>query len=126
MACWVERLGEATLSKDWLRIGEPEDRVVHSDPEAQLEIFSNLPPYLRQRKVLAYPVDDFHRTCAPLLRTTVYGPRSPSISGPYSPPDDGDSGPDGNPDRSCGFRAAHHGVPSPGWTGQSRRRPCRR
>ncbi|CAO2166971.1 unnamed protein product [Urochloa humidicola] len=115
---WIESVDARTSSKEdlstfkvsaWTRdpralpmrkkllIAEPEATVVHGDPDLQ-RIFGNLPPYLRQKRMLVYPIE-FH------LRTIAeFRPRSPSASGPSSPSDDGDSGPDGNPDRSYGLR----------------------
>lgn len=61
-------------------------------------IFGSLTPYLRQKRMLAYPLE-FH------LKSIVdFTPRSSSMSGPSSPSDDSDSGPDGNLDWSYGFR----------------------
>ncbi|CAL4993712.1 unnamed protein product [Urochloa decumbens] len=120
---WIERVDPATLSKDnlstfkvaaWTRdphalparkkllVAEPEVPVMHSDPNVQ-RIFGNLPSYLRQKRMLAYPVD-FH-----LRSIADFRSRSPSTSGLSSPSDDGDSGPDGNPDQSYGFRQGHRG-----------------
>ncbi|CAN6245126.1 unnamed protein product [Urochloa humidicola] len=115
---WIECLDPATANKTdlstfrltaWtadplgipdsktLCIAEPEQRVVHSDDETA-RIFANVVPYLRQKVVLRYPIH-FH-----LRSITDFSPRTPSTSSD-SPSDDGDSGPDGNPDRSYGFRS---------------------
>ncbi|CAL5062190.1 unnamed protein product [Urochloa decumbens] len=114
---WVERLDHATASKEdmttfkltaWtehpnriptnmtLSVAEPEREILYSDDEMG-RIFSNLVPYLRQKIVLDYPVSIHLRSIAD------YRPRTPSTSS-SSPSEDGDSGPDGNPDRSYGFR----------------------
>ncbi|CAN6333269.1 unnamed protein product [Urochloa humidicola] len=113
---WVERLEQATASKEdmstfkltaWtkdphaipasklLSIVEPELPVVYSDEDMQ-RIFGNLEPYLRQKIVMDYPINIHLRSIAD------FRPRTPSSSEP-SPSEDGDSGPDGNPDRSYGF-----------------------
>ncbi|RLN25217.1 hypothetical protein C2845_PM07G39880 [Panicum miliaceum] len=120
--CWIERLEPATTSKTdmsyftltaWtrdpfsiptfkaLQIAEPETPAVYSDPVNQL-VFGSLPPFLRKKRLLTYPVD-IH-----LRRIADFSPRSPSTSA-SSPSDDGDSGPDGNPDRSYGLRQGHAG-----------------
>lgn len=116
--CWVERIEPATTGKtdllqfilhSWtldpfaipeskkLLVAEREVPVVHADPEVKLT-FGNLPPFLRRKRFLAYPVDIHLRSIAD------FAPRTPSTSGPSSPSVDGDSGPDGNPDRAYGFR----------------------
>lgn len=117
---WIEKLDPATAAKEdmttfrlttWtadpftlpttkmLRAAEPEVLVVHSNDELEL-IFGNLPPYLCQKRTLQYPIM-FH-----LCSIIDFRPRTPSIS-PSSLSDDGDNGPDGNPDRSYGFRLGH-------------------
>ncbi|CAN6239763.1 unnamed protein product [Urochloa humidicola] len=114
---WVERLDPVTVAKTdmstfkltaWtddpfslpasktLCIAEPELHVVHSDEDMQ-RIFANVEPYLRQKSILKYPVH-FH-----LRSIADFRSRTPSSSD-SSPSDDGDSGPDGNPNRSYGFR----------------------
>ncbi|CAL4938094.1 unnamed protein product [Urochloa decumbens] len=115
-SCWIEQVDDATERKTdmstfkltaWttdpaalpiskkLFITEPEVPIMYADPGMQL-IFGNVRPYLRQKRVLAYPVN-FH------LRTVAdFRPRTPSTE-PSSPSEDGDSGPDGHPDRSYGF-----------------------
>ncbi|CAN6336654.1 unnamed protein product [Urochloa humidicola] len=116
--CWVERLEKETADKSnlaqftltaWtrdpfaipaskeLRIAEREVPVTHPDPEMQL-IFGRVTPYIREKRVLRYRVD-FH-----LRSIADFAPRTPPPTWPSSPSDDGDSGPDGNPDRSYGFR----------------------
>jgi len=116
--CWIERQDEATASKSdmstfkvsaWtkdpasipaaktLLIAEPEIQVIHSDPINQ-HLLANVTPYLQQKRVLQYPVD-FH-----LRAIFDFGSRTPSSSGEPSHSDDGDSGPDGNPNRSSGFQ----------------------
>ncbi|CAN6358223.1 unnamed protein product [Urochloa humidicola] len=117
-SCWIERLAPETAAKTdlstfklqaWtdeprnipttttLFVEEPETSVVHSDSGMQL-IFGRVTPFLREKAVLSYPVIIHVR------RVTDFGPRTPSSSGASSPSTDGDSGPDGNPDRSYGFR----------------------
>ncbi|CAN6337591.1 unnamed protein product [Urochloa humidicola] len=114
---WIERLDQETAckadlstfkltawSKDPLSIpasmtlciAEPEPRVTYADDDMEW-IFGNLEPYLRQKIVLEYPI------AIHLRRIEDFSSRTPS---PYtsSPSEDGDSGPDGNPDRSYGFR----------------------
>ncbi|CAL5067956.1 unnamed protein product [Urochloa decumbens] len=114
---WIERLDTATASKAdmstfkltaWtndpytipasklLSIAEPELPIVYSNEDMQW-IFGNLEPYLRQKTVLDYPITIHLRSIAD------FRPRTPSSSD-SSPSEDGDSGPDGNPDRSYGFR----------------------
>ncbi|CAN6194783.1 unnamed protein product [Urochloa humidicola] len=114
---WVERLDQVTVRKAnmstfkltaWTRdphgipptmvlsIEEPEPVIVYPDEDMQ-RIFSNLEPYLREKRVLDYPIMIHLRSIAD------FSPRSPSTE-PSSPSDNGDSGPDGNPDRSYGFR----------------------
>ncbi|CAO2183058.1 unnamed protein product [Urochloa humidicola] len=114
---WIERLDPATASKAdmsvfkltaWtkdpyaipatktLSITEPEIPVVYSNEDLQ-RIFANVVPYLRQKKVFDYAVHIHLRSIADFRSQT------PSSSD-SSPSDDGDSGPDGNPDRSYGFR----------------------
>ncbi|CAO2146343.1 unnamed protein product [Urochloa humidicola] len=114
---WVERLDQATASKTdmsifkltaWTRnphgippalvlsITEPEPQIAYSDAVMQRG-FGNLEPYLREKRVLDYPINVHLRSIAD------FRPRSPSTE-PSSPSDDGDSGPDGNPDSSYGFR----------------------
>lgn len=110
LTAWTKDPYAIPLSKKLL-IAEPEAPVVYSDDEMQL-IFGNLEPYLRQKRVLEYPIE-FH-----LRSIADFRPRSPSTS-PSSPSDDGDSGPDGNPDRSYGF---HQGTVGPRLTGFPRRR----
>jgi hypothetical protein len=120
--CWVERLHDATMHKDdlkelvltaWtehpfaippsrkLRIAEWEIPTVHFDPDLQ-RISSNLPPYLRQKRTLIYNVSIHLRSIAD------FQPRTPSTSS-SSMSDDGDSGPDDNPDRHYGLRQGHAG-----------------
>ncbi|RLN12992.1 hypothetical protein C2845_PM09G03910 [Panicum miliaceum] len=118
--CWIESLDASFANKTdmstlrisaWtkapaaiptakkLLIAEPSVRVTHPD--------------LRQKKVLEYPVD-FH------LRSIFNFSASSSSFGGSSPSDDGDSGPDGNPDHSYGFRQGSAGPrirPSPAATG---------
>ncbi|CAN6358464.1 unnamed protein product [Urochloa humidicola] len=79
-----------------LSIAEPELRVTYCTDDMQ-RIFGNLEPYLRRKVVLEYPITIHLRSIAD------FSPRTPSSSEP-SPSDDGDSGHDGNPDRSYGFR----------------------
>ncbi|CAL5008730.1 unnamed protein product [Urochloa decumbens] len=114
---WIERLDPATATKSdmstfkltaWtadplaipgsktLCIAEPELRVTYSDDDMQ-RIFGNLEPYLRQKRILRYPVHIHLRSIAD------YRSRTPSTSS-SSPSEDGDSGPDGNPRRSYGHR----------------------
>jgi hypothetical protein len=127
---WVEKLRETTVHKDdlrqcevhaWterpgaippsrlLRIAEKEIPVVHSDPDVQ-RIFGNLTPNLRKKRTLIYNVD-FH-----LRRIADFRPRTPSTSSD-SLSGDGDSGPDGNPERHYGFRQGHAGLDSPPFPG---------
>ncbi|CAN6301852.1 unnamed protein product [Urochloa humidicola] len=115
---WIERLAPATSNKTdlstfrltaWtadphsipgsktLCIAEPEPRVVHADEQME-RIFANVLPYLRQKTIMRYPIHIHLRAIADFSSRTT----SPSSS---SPSDDGDSGPDGNPDRSYGFRS---------------------
>ncbi|CAN6174022.1 unnamed protein product [Urochloa humidicola] len=111
---WIERLDPATANKTdfttsaslvprrrpgskTLCIAEPEPTVVYPDEE-MARIFANVEPYLRQKQVLRYPVHIHLRSIADFSSRTT----SPSAS---SPSDDGDSGPDGNPSRSYGFRS---------------------
>ncbi|CAN6212325.1 unnamed protein product [Urochloa humidicola] len=128
---WVERLDPATASKTdmstfkltaWtedpyaipgsmsLCIAEPELHISYSDEDMQ-RIFGNLDPYLRQKRILTYPVHIHLRSIAD------FRSRTPSSSD-SSPSDDGDSGPNGNPDRSYGFRRGS----GPRLTGFPRRR----
>ncbi|CAO2186159.1 unnamed protein product [Urochloa humidicola] len=114
---WIEKLDPATASKAdmstfkltaWttdpyaiptsklLSIAEPELPVVYPD-EAMQRIFANVEPYLRQKSLLDYPIHIHLRSIAD------FRSRTPSSSD-SSPSDDGDSGPDGNPDRFYGFR----------------------
>ncbi|CAL4944301.1 unnamed protein product [Urochloa decumbens] len=114
---WVERLDQATASKAdmstfkltaWtktphgipptmiLSVAEPEPQVVYTDAVMQ-RVFGNLEPYLREKRVLDYPIQIHLRSI------TDFHSRSPSPN-TSSPSDNGDSGPDGNPDRSYGFR----------------------
>ncbi|CAO2187419.1 unnamed protein product [Urochloa humidicola] len=114
---WIERVDDTTLRKEdistfkvaaWTRdpyslpaskkllIAKPEIQPSYYNPDMQ-RIFGNLPPYLRQKRMLAYPIDLHLRTIAD------FRPRPSSTPGPPSPSDNGDSGPDGNPDRSYGF-----------------------
>ncbi|CAN6247548.1 unnamed protein product [Urochloa humidicola] len=81
-----------------LCIAKPEPRVIHSDDEME-RIFANVEPYLRQKIIMRYPIHIHLRTIAD------FSSRTPSTSS-SSPSDDGDSGPDGNPRRSYGFRSA--------------------
>ncbi|CAN6340093.1 unnamed protein product [Urochloa humidicola] len=118
-SCWIERLAPETEQKSdlttfkvqaWMEdprsiptkatlfVEEPETPAVHSDPGMQL-IFGRVTPFLRQKVVLAYP------TIIHVRSVTDFSPRSPSTSGNSSPSFDGDSGPEGNPDRSYGFRS---------------------
>ncbi|CAO2211621.1 unnamed protein product [Urochloa humidicola] len=125
---WIERLDQATANKTdlstfkltaWTKdpfsfpasktlcIAEPEPQITYADANMQ-RIFGNLEPYLRQKVILEYPV-------AIHLRTIMdFSSRTPSTSA-SSPSDNGDSGPDGNPDRSYGFRRGTgprlHGFP---------------
>jgi hypothetical protein len=120
--CWVEHLHDATMHKDdlkeliltaWtvhpfaippsrkLHIVEREIPTVHSDPDLQ-HIFGNLPPYLRHKRTLIYNVS-IH-----LCSIVDFQPRTPSTSS-SSMSDDGDSGPDGNPDHHYGFWQGHAG-----------------
>ncbi|CAN6268811.1 unnamed protein product [Urochloa humidicola] len=111
---WIERVDAASANKTdmstfrltaWtknpaalptrkkLMIAEPEIPAVYPDRDMQA-IFGSLPPYLRQKKMLVYPID-FH------LRTIAdFGSRSSSPSGPSFPSHDGANG----PDRTYGFR----------------------
>ncbi|CAL5021648.1 unnamed protein product [Urochloa decumbens] len=114
---WVERLDQATASKAdmstfrlmaWtkdphgipptmvLSVAEPEPQVVYTDAVMQ-RVFGNLEPCLREKHVLDYPIQIHLRSIAD------FWSRSPSPDA-SSPSDNGDSGPDGNPDRSYGFR----------------------
>lgn len=119
--CWVERLREASARKDdldicmltaWtehpsippsrkLRIAKKEVPVIHSCPVNQ-RIFGNLPPYLRKKHTLIYNVEIHLRNIAD------FRPRTPSTSSD-SLSDDGDSGPDDNPDCHYGSRQGHAG-----------------
>ncbi|CAO1939987.1 unnamed protein product [Urochloa humidicola] len=115
---WIERLAPATANKTdlstfkltaWtadphsilgsktLCIAEPEPRVVHADEQME-RIFANVVPYLWQKTIMRYPIHIHLRAIADFSSRTT----SPSSS---SPSNDGDSGPDGNPDRSYGFRS---------------------
>ncbi|CAL4909365.1 unnamed protein product [Urochloa decumbens] len=114
---WVERLDPDTASKAdmstfkltaWAKdpfdipasrtlcIAEPEPRVDYPDKERR-RIFANVVPYLRQKVVLEYPISIHLRSI------TDFSSRTPSSS-ESSPSEDGDSGPDGHPDRSYGHR----------------------
>lgn len=116
-SCWVEKIEEATSRKTdmstfrltaWTRdttsiptsrpleVAEPEIVTTYDDPGLQLT-FGNLPPFLRQKKTLTYEVL-FH-----IRSVADFTPRSPSPS-PSPPSSDGDSGHDGNPDRTYGER----------------------
>ncbi|CAO2146611.1 unnamed protein product [Urochloa humidicola] len=117
-SCWIESLDPATEDHSnlsvfkltaWtdrpskipramsVRIAEHEPIVVHSDPETQ-RIFANVRPYRREKRTLRYEVLIHIRSIAD------FRPRPASPDGrPSSPSSDGDSGPDGNPDRSYGF-----------------------
>jgi hypothetical protein len=78
-----------------LRVVEPDIPVFHSDPETQL-MFGKLEPNHWEKRTMQYPIYFNLRSITDYrLRTS-----STSVS---SPSDDGDSGPDGNPDRSYGF-----------------------
>nr|TKW05580.1 hypothetical protein SEVIR_7G186100v2 [Setaria viridis] len=70
--------------------------VIYFDDEMQM-IFGSLEPYLREKRMLEYPID-IH-----LCSIADFWPRTPSTSA-SSPSDDGDSVLDGNPDHSYGFR----------------------
>ncbi|CAL4954406.1 unnamed protein product [Urochloa decumbens] len=115
---WVERLDPVTVSKAdmstfkltaWTKdpfgipadktlcIAEPEPRIDYPDEERR-RIFTNVVPYLRQKIVMEYPISIHLRSIAD------FSSRTPSSS-ESSPSEDGDSGPDGNPDRSYGFRS---------------------
>ncbi|CAN6360461.1 unnamed protein product [Urochloa humidicola] len=115
---WIERLDTATASKEdmstfkltaWTKdplgiplskllcIAEPEPQIIYPDEEMQ-RIFANVEPYLRQKVILEYPITIHLRSIADFSSGT------PSTS-ESSPSDNGDSGPDGNPDRSYGFRS---------------------
>lgn len=75
--------------------------MVYENPTYQL-IFGNLPPYLRKKKVLSYPV------IIRIRRIEDFSPRLPSTFGGSSPPSsDGDSGHDGNPNRGYGEGRCH-------------------
>lgn len=62
-----------------LVIEEPEIPVVHASENMRI-IFGNLPPYLREKKVISYPVI-FH-----VPRVEDFSPRSQSSSGGPTPP----------------------------------------
>ncbi|CAN6345196.1 unnamed protein product [Urochloa humidicola] len=116
-SCWIERLEPASEDRSdmsfmaltaWtddpsliprrklLVIAEHERPVVHEDPVTQ-RIFANTRPYLREKKALQYEVLIHLRSIAD------FNSRTPSPSpGPSPPSTDGDSGPDGNPDRRYG------------------------
>ncbi|CAN6238814.1 unnamed protein product [Urochloa humidicola] len=114
---WIERLDPATANKidmttfkltAWTKdplaiptektlcVVEPERQINYSDDEME-RIFANVEPYLRQKIIFEYPITIHLRSIAD------FSPRTPSSS-EASPSDDGDSGPDGNPNRSYGFR----------------------
>ncbi|CAN6246676.1 unnamed protein product [Urochloa humidicola] len=116
-SCWIERLEPTSEDRSdmsfmaltaWtddpsliprrklLVIAEHERPVVHEDPVTQ-RIFANTRPYLREKKALQYEVLIHLRSIAD------FNSRTPSPSpGPSPPSTDGDSGPDGNPDRRYG------------------------
>ncbi|TVU26933.1 hypothetical protein EJB05_29506, partial [Eragrostis curvula] len=115
-SCWVEKLDPTTEAMTdlstfkltaWttdpssiptsklLQIPEPEMTTVHSDPTMQA-IFANLPCYLRQKKILYYNIIVHLRSIAD------FDARSSSAEGGSPPSSDGDSGPDGDPQRSYG------------------------
>ncbi|CAL4936854.1 unnamed protein product [Urochloa decumbens] len=114
---WIEHLDPVTTAKTdmstfkltaWTKdplsiqtsktlcIAEPELRITYSSEDMQ-RIFGNLEPYLQQKTILEYPVSIHLRSIAD------FSPCTPSSSD-SSPSEDGDSGSDGNPDRSYGFR----------------------
>lgn len=73
-------------------------------------VFGNLPPYLREKKVLGY------RVLIHLRHVADFSSRSPSPPpGPSPPSDDGDSGQDDDPNReyaeSQGFKPRLYGFP---------------
>ncbi|CAN6211090.1 unnamed protein product [Urochloa humidicola] len=126
--CWVEKLDAATEEKSdltqftltaWTRdpaaipelrklaIAERERPVIHSE---QL-IFGRVTPYLREKSFLVYDVHLHLRSVAD------FAPHAPSTSS-SSPSDDGDSGPDRNPDHLHGFR---QGTAGPRFSGFTRR-----
>jgi hypothetical protein len=78
-----------------LRIAESDISVIHSNRGTQL-IFGKLEPNHREKRTMQCPIY-FN-----LRSITDYRPRTPSTF-VSSPSDDGDSGPDGNPNRSYGF-----------------------
>ena len=113
-SCWIERLAPASEDKTdqsalrltaWtdnpsriprtvtLLIAEHERRVTQDDPALQV-VFGNLPPYLRNKDVRSYPI------LIHLRSTADFRSRTPSTASPSPSSSDGDSGPDGNPDRS--------------------------
>ncbi|XP_012702302.1 nascent polypeptide-associated complex subunit alpha, muscle-specific form-like [Setaria italica] len=95
LTTWTDHPSRIPKRKQ-LFIAEHERQIVYDDPDMQ-RTFGNLPPYLRQKKSLAYEVLIHLRSIAD------FRSRSPSPSpGPSPPSSDCDSGHDGDPDRGYG------------------------
>lgn len=112
-SCWIERLAPSSEDKSdqsvlkltaWTdnpcRIPRTVTLLIaeHVRPDTELQvIFGNLPPSLRSKEMLSYPV------LIHLRSTADFRSRMPSTTSPSPPPgdDDGD-GHDGNPDRGYG------------------------
>ncbi|RLM85725.1 nascent polypeptide-associated complex subunit alpha, muscle-specific form-like [Panicum miliaceum] len=86
---WRARTAQPRVDAD----GSQELRA--AEPERMQRVFGNLPPYLRQKRLLRYPI------AVHVRRVADFSPRTPSTSS-GSPSTDGDSF---HPDRSYGLRS---------------------
>jgi hypothetical protein len=100
-SCWMESDQSVLKITAWtdnpsriprtitLLIAEHEQRVTYDDLTMQI-VFRNLPPYLRCKDILSYPI------IVHLWSTADFRSRTPSTTRPSAPSSDGDSGYDGN------------------------------